>query len=191
MPSVLCVRSTGCCDVQDTSCEKILEGNKATTGTTENQKNCRLGPTFCPTIHAPPPSTPPPHLLPHASAPMRLLTHNVLRSPMKGVENGYPLRIEATDVQVSERRLFVVSFPPTTHSLHISNRFPRKGGAHSCMTCCEIPSQTCCIRYCHLFFPIVPALLSGQGRKYTRGGGILRNKSLYEAAQMMYRYTPR
>lgn len=31
---------------------------------------------------------------------MRLLTHNVLRSPMKGVVEGYPLRIEATDVQV-------------------------------------------------------------------------------------------
>ncbi|CAM9436865.1 unnamed protein product [Choristocarpus tenellus] len=30
---------------------------------------------------------------------MRLLTHNVLRCPLKGVENGYPLRIEATDVQ--------------------------------------------------------------------------------------------
>ncbi|CAM9867129.1 unnamed protein product [Discosporangium mesarthrocarpum] len=33
---------------------------------------------------------------------MRLLTHNVLRCPLKGVENGYPLRIEATDVQVEE-----------------------------------------------------------------------------------------
>ncbi|CAM9365964.1 unnamed protein product [Ascophyllum nodosum] len=33
---------------------------------------------------------------------MRLLTHNVLRSPMKEVENGYPLRIEATDVQMVE-----------------------------------------------------------------------------------------
>eukprot|EP00904_Undaria_pinnatifida_P002202 jgi/Undpi1/11983/HiC_scaffold_4.g01682.m1 len=31
---------------------------------------------------------------------MRLLTHNVLRSPMKGAQDGYPLRIEATDVQV-------------------------------------------------------------------------------------------
>lgn len=34
---------------------------------------------------------------------MRLLTHNVLRSPMKEAENGYPLKIEATDVQVSYR----------------------------------------------------------------------------------------
>lgn len=32
---------------------------------------------------------------------MRLLTHNVLRSPMKGVvAEGYPLKIEATNVQV-------------------------------------------------------------------------------------------
>lgn len=34
---------------------------------------------------------------------MRLLTHNVLRSPMKGATDGYPLRIEATDVQVREK----------------------------------------------------------------------------------------
>ncbi|CAM9623754.1 unnamed protein product, partial [Hapterophycus canaliculatus] len=33
---------------------------------------------------------------------MRLLTHNVLRSPMKGVVEGYPLRIEVVDVQVVE-----------------------------------------------------------------------------------------
>ncbi|CAM9248281.1 unnamed protein product [Ectocarpus sp. 4 AP-2014] len=33
---------------------------------------------------------------------MRLLTHNVLRSPIKGVVEGYPLRIEATDVQMVE-----------------------------------------------------------------------------------------
>lgn len=36
---------------------------------------------------------------------MRLLTHNVLRSPMKDAVEGYPLKIEATDVQVRSRRV--------------------------------------------------------------------------------------
>lgn len=30
---------------------------------------------------------------------MRLVTHNMLRCNVKGVESGYPLRIEAVDVQ--------------------------------------------------------------------------------------------
>jgi multifunctional methyltransferase subunit TRM112 len=33
---------------------------------------------------------------------MRLLTHNVLRCAIKGVEDGYPLKIEPTDVQMEE-----------------------------------------------------------------------------------------
>ncbi|XP_032222900.1 multifunctional methyltransferase subunit TRM112-like protein isoform X1 [Nematostella vectensis] len=33
---------------------------------------------------------------------MRLLTHNMLKSHVKGVKNGFPLAIEAQDVQVCE-----------------------------------------------------------------------------------------
>jgi multifunctional methyltransferase subunit TRM112 len=33
---------------------------------------------------------------------MRLITHNMLRSNVKGVESGFPLRIEADKVEVSE-----------------------------------------------------------------------------------------
>jgi len=33
---------------------------------------------------------------------MKLLTHNLLRSNVKGVKKGYPLRIEATKVELKE-----------------------------------------------------------------------------------------
>lgn len=41
---------------------------------------------------------------------MRLLTHNVLRSPIKGAVEGYPLKIEATDVQVSPMWIPMVQY---------------------------------------------------------------------------------
>ena len=47
---------------------------------------------------------------------MRLITHNVLRCAVKGVEEGYPLKIEATDVQMQEspcRPDFVKHIIPT------------------------------------------------------------------------------
>ncbi|KAG5186054.1 hypothetical protein JKP88DRAFT_162383 [Tribonema minus] len=47
---------------------------------------------------------------------MRLLTHNVLRCAIKGVEEGYPLSIEASEVQMEEspfRPDFVKHIAPT------------------------------------------------------------------------------
>lgn len=36
---------------------------------------------------------------------MKLLTHNFMGSNIKGVKNGYPLKIEATEVVVKEADL--------------------------------------------------------------------------------------
>eukprot|EP01100_Stratorugosa_tubuloviscum_P012902 TRINITY_DN626_c2_g1_i1.p1 TRINITY_DN626_c2_g1~~TRINITY_DN626_c2_g1_i1.p1 ORF type:complete len:121 (-),score=54.98 TRINITY_DN626_c2_g1_i1:135-497(-) len=33
---------------------------------------------------------------------MKLLTHNLLKSPVKGVQSGYPLNIEAQEIQVEQ-----------------------------------------------------------------------------------------
>ena len=35
---------------------------------------------------------------------MRLITHNMLKCNIRGVENGYPLKIEAEEVEVIEEQ---------------------------------------------------------------------------------------
>lgn len=88
--------------------------------------------------------------------PMRLLTHNVLRSPMKGVVEGYPLRVEATDVQVRVTACLWFELFRNQTNLHLSNRLPHKGGDHSRMTCFEIHCHRYCVRQCHPLFTIEP-----------------------------------
>lgn len=51
---------------------------------------------------------------------MKLLTHNFMACNIRGVSDGYPLKIEATEVTVKEADL-----DPGAHSRHLARALPR------------------------------------------------------------------